>query len=86
MARTEMGFDVVNRAITELAGMGHSDGTPKLTGRNIYAMLTPLPVNKRKSRFQLKEPAAQPAGSPAAPPLPSPVPSLPTPPVTPSPA
>jgi translation initiation factor IF-3 len=85
MARTEMGFDVVNRAITELAGMGHSDGTPKLTGRNIYAMLTPLPVNKRKSRFQLKEPAAQPAGSPAVPPAPS-LPTPPVPTVTPSPA
>jgi translation initiation factor IF-3 len=75
-----MGFDVVNRAITELAGMGHSDGTPKLTGRNIYAMLTPLPVNKRKARFHLKESVEQPAAPPALPPpssAPSPVPPPP---------
>ena len=51
MARTEMGFEIVNRAINELVGMGHPDGTPKLTGRNIYAMLTPLPVNKRKAKI-----------------------------------
>ena len=75
MARTEMGFDVINRAITELAGMGHSDGAPKLTGRNIYAMLTPLPINKRKARFHLKEPVAPPAGSPALPPPPSSAPA-----------
>ena len=55
MARTEMGFEVINRALTELATMGHPDGTPKLTGRNIYAMLTALPVNKRKLKFHLKE-------------------------------
>ena len=80
MARTEMGFDVINRAITELEGMGHSDGAPKLTGRNIYAMLTPLPVNKRKARFHLKEtapqtpapPVAQPAAAPTTAPVPPP--------------
>jgi translation initiation factor IF-3 len=71
MARTEMGFEVINRALTELATMGHPDGPPKLTGRNIYVMLTALPVNKRKLKFHLKEgpaPAAAPAPAPAAPP------------------
>jgi len=71
MARTEMGFEVINRALTELATMGHPDGPPKLTGRNIYVMLTALPVNKRKLKFHLKEgpaPAAAPAPTPAAPP------------------
>ena len=69
MARTEMGFEVINRALTELATMGHPDGTPKLTGRNIYAMLTALPVNKRKLKFHLKEgPAPAAAPVPAAPP------------------
>jgi translation initiation factor IF-3 len=71
MARTEMGFEVINRALTELAGMGHPDGAPKLTGRNIYVMLTALPVNKRKLKFHLKEgpaPAAAPVAAPVAPP------------------
>ena len=67
MARTEMGFEVINRALTELASMGHPDGPPKLTGRNIYVMLTALPVNKRKLKFHLKEGPA-PAAAPAAPP------------------
>ena len=66
MARTEMGFEVINRALTELATMGHPDGPPKLTGRNIYVMLTPLPVNKRKLKFHSKE-SQVPAAAPAAP-------------------
>jgi translation initiation factor IF-3 len=66
MARTEMGFEVINRALTELATMGHPDGPPKLTGRNIYVMLTPLPVNKRKLKFHSKE-SPVPAAAPAAP-------------------
>jgi translation initiation factor IF-3 len=82
MARTEMGFEIVNRAINELVGMGHPDGTPKLTGRNIYAMLTPLPVNKRKLKFHVREVAAQPAATPA--PLPAATPAL-SPAVTPAP-
>ena len=41
----------MSRAVAELAGMGHPDAEPKLIGRNIHVMLTPLPVNKRKPRF-----------------------------------
>lgn len=70
MARTEMGFEVINRALNELATMGHPDGSPRLTGRNIYAMLTPLPVNKRKLKFHSREAPVPPAAPPvpAAPP------------------
>ncbi|HTX66495.1 MAG TPA: translation initiation factor IF-3 [Opitutaceae bacterium] len=67
MARTEMGFDMVNRALTELGSMGHPDGPPKLTGRNIYVMLTPLPINRRKLKFHSRESAAAPTVPPAAP-------------------
>jgi translation initiation factor IF-3 len=63
MARTEMGFEVINKALSELGSVGHPDGSPKLTGRNIYVMLTPLPVNKRKLKFRLKEGAAQPTAA-----------------------
>jgi translation initiation factor IF-3 len=72
MAHTEMGFEVVNRALTELATMGHPDGPPKLTGRNIYVMLTPLPINKRKLKFHTREAPAQtaaPATPAASPPV-----------------
>ncbi len=51
MAHTEIGFDVMKRAVADLAGMGHPDADPKLIGRNIHVMLTPLPVNKRKPKF-----------------------------------
>lgn len=55
MAHTEIGFDVMKRAVTELASMGHPDAEPKLIGRNINVMLTPLPANKRKRKFHLEE-------------------------------
>ena len=51
MAHTEIGFSVVKKAVADLAGMGHPDAEPKLIGRNIHVMLTPLPVNKRKPKF-----------------------------------
>lgn len=51
MAHTELGFDVMKRAVVDLVGMGHPDSEPKLIGRNIHVMLTPLPPNKRKPKF-----------------------------------
>jgi len=70
MAHTEIGFDVMKRAVAELAGMGHPDNDPRLIGRNIHVMLTPLPVNKRKPKFHVaeeedKEPAARPTSQSA---------------------
>jgi translation initiation factor IF-3 len=55
MAHTELGFDVMKRAVVDLAGMGHPDADPKLIGRNINVMLTPLPPNKRKPKYLLKD-------------------------------
>jgi translation initiation factor IF-3 len=54
MAHTEIGFEVMKRAVRDLAGMGHPDAEPKLIGRNIHVMLTPLPPNKRKPKFQME--------------------------------
>jgi translation initiation factor IF-3 len=51
MAHTELGFDVMKRGVADLAGMGLPDADPKLIGRNIHVMLSPLPVNKRKPKF-----------------------------------
>jgi translation initiation factor IF-3 len=51
MAHTEIGFNVMKRAVADLAAMGHADSDPKLIGRNIHVMLTPLPPNKRKPKF-----------------------------------
>jgi translation initiation factor IF-3 len=54
MAHTEMGFDVVNRAIKELETMGHPDSPPKLSGKQINLMITPHPINKRKPKFHVR--------------------------------
>jgi translation initiation factor IF-3 len=53
MAHTEIGFGVMKRAVADLIGMGHPDAEPKLIGRNIHVMLTPLPINKRKPKFHV---------------------------------
>src|SRR5471030_765551 len=55
MAHVEIGFDVMKRAVAGLVGMGHPDADPKLIGRNIHVMLTPLPVNKRKPKFHVPD-------------------------------
>lgn len=47
MAHTEFGFDVVKKFIQEIAPYGHPDFDPKLMGRSINVMISPLPRNKR---------------------------------------
>ena len=47
MAHTEVGFEVIKKFIEEIAPYGHPDFQPKLVGRAINLMLSPLPRNKR---------------------------------------
>jgi translation initiation factor IF-3 len=47
MAHTEFGFEVVQKFLADLAAYGHPDYEPKLIGRGINVMITPLPRNKR---------------------------------------
>jgi len=47
MAHTEFGFQVVQKFLADLAAYGHPDFEPKLLGRGINVMMTPLPRNKR---------------------------------------
>ncbi len=49
MAHTEFGFQVVRRFLSEIGPWGHPDFEPKLTGRSINVMVSPLPRNKRAS-------------------------------------
>lgn len=66
MAHTEIGFEVMTRAIAELDGMGHADSEPKLNGRQINVMMTPHPANKRKLKYYQPKPAPRPEdGKPA---------------------
>ena len=63
MAHTEMGFDMIKRALAELETMGHPDSEPKLAGKQINVMLTPHPVNKRKPKFHVRQPGQSTDGS-----------------------
>ena len=55
MAHPEIGFAMMKKALGELVNMGHPDAEPKLNGKQINVMLTPLPVNKRKPKFHVPE-------------------------------
>ena len=61
MAHQEIGFQVVKKFIQALALYGHPDAEPKLIGRGIHVMLSPLPRNKRAknpNQFADSTPAA----------------------------
>jgi translation initiation factor IF-3 len=77
MAHTEFGFQVVNKLINDVAPYGHPDFPPKLIGRGINVMLSPLPRAKRA-----KNPNDHPAGleqeaRPESKPKPAPAPAAP---------
>lgn len=55
MAHQELGMAVVLRVKEDLATMGHVDMDPKLVGRAINMVMSPLPANKRKRRFKPME-------------------------------
>ena len=82
MAHKEFGFQVVQRFIEAVAAYGQPDAQPKLMGRNVNVMFSPLPRNKRaKDPRQL---AGTEGATSGIPPLPSagPVATVVTPPVT----
>jgi translation initiation factor IF-3 len=47
MMHTEYGFQVVEKFINDLAAYAHPDSPPKLIGKGINVMVSPLPRNKR---------------------------------------
>lgn len=51
MAHTDIGFEIMKKALAELELIGHPDSDARLNGRNIIVMLSPLPANKRKLKF-----------------------------------
>lgn len=65
MAHTEMGFEVIKKALADLSGMGHPDSEPKLAGRQINVMVSPNPANKRKPKYYARENAEPAASAPA---------------------
>src|SRR5436189_6186885 len=63
MAHQEFGFQVVKKFIRELAPYGHPDAEPKLIGKGINLMLSPLPRNKRAKNPNQTAPESQRNGS-----------------------
>ena len=61
MQHTEFGFQVVRKFLDEIAAYGHPDFEPKLMGRGLNVMVSPLPRNKRA-----KHPGGQGDGQQAA--------------------
>ncbi len=47
MAHTEYGFQLIEKFLKEITPYGHPDSIPKLVGRAINVMLSPLPRAKR---------------------------------------
>ena len=47
MAHKEYGFQVITKFLAEIAPFGHQDFEPKLIGKGINVMISPLPRNKR---------------------------------------
>jgi translation initiation factor IF-3 len=58
MAHTEFGFQVIGKFLSGIAPYGHQDFEPKLNGRAINVMISPLPRNKRAKPPQLGEGAS----------------------------
>lgn len=64
MAHQEFGFQVVQKFISSVAPYGHPDSPPKLVGRGIIVMLSPLPKSKRAKHPRFEEiEAAKAAGT-----------------------
>jgi translation initiation factor IF-3 len=61
-AHKEIGFDLMNRLVSELAEFGQADSPPKLLGdRDLNVLVSPLPKNKRAKnprQTPLPEPAS----------------------------
>lgn len=81
MAHTEIGFEVINKFLADVAPYGHPDFQPKLVGKAINLMISPLPRNKRAKHPRADEieqekaaagakAEAQPATAPAKPKVP----------------
>ena len=54
MAHKEIGFELMEQVKEDLIGVAHVDMDPKLAGRHITMMLSPLPEHMRKPKFKLE--------------------------------
>jgi translation initiation factor IF-3 len=61
MAHTEVGFEVIKKFLADIAPYGHPDFSPKLIGKGITVMISPLPRNKRAKNPRVTEGGHAPA-------------------------
>ena len=47
----DLGLEVVAKAAEDLSHVGHADGVPRLSGRHVNLMMSPLPLVKRKLKY-----------------------------------
>lgn len=66
MAHTEIGFQVVNKFLSDVGPWGHPDNPPKLTGRTINVMVSPQPKNKRAKNPKGDEKPSSTSATPSA--------------------
>lgn len=52
-AHRELGFDVLQRVAADLTGMANLDQKPRLAGRAVSMLLSPLPKEQRKRKFMM---------------------------------
>ena len=63
-AHKEIGFEVVNKFVADVALYGHADSPPKMLGdRDLNVVLSPLPRNKRAKNPRQAEKAAEEAAA-----------------------
>jgi translation initiation factor IF-3 len=77
MAHQEFGFEVIKKFLEAIAPFGHPDFQPKLIGRGINVMISPLPRAKRAKNPYAEENDSSPAAAnnhSSAPPKPGKVP------------
>jgi len=51
MAHVDLGADMINNAVQDLSTMGSADKAPKLMGRRMSTLVSPLPTNKQVLKF-----------------------------------
>lgn len=47
----DLGLEVIAKAAKDLDHVGTADGVPKLSGRHVNLIMSPLPTNKRKLKY-----------------------------------
>ncbi len=50
-AHKELGVELMQKVKADLSSMGHVDMEPKLVGKAVSMMMSPLPAQKRKRKF-----------------------------------